>query len=235
MGYPTLSLKEYVSTVDPVESIDQFTREASPEVVDAMRQTITNMLGTLPPAFFDVTISTRGDNMAQLIYSTLMTGYLFCNASLRLDLQQSLALPAHSTPLLPGSASTAVQVRASTRALPRAGRAAHCRSCIAARAQVGEALEGGGGYAPGTQSNGVRGDVTRWHMEQGAERMPAQEYIALLEEEVRSLRRSLREQGLAQGTAGNKASEWGTPMPPFLRQHLSHPSLPTMRVTGRYD
>lgn len=29
-----------------------------PQVVDAMRQTVTNMIGTLPPQFFAVTVTT---------------------------------------------------------------------------------------------------------------------------------------------------------------------------------
>ena len=54
-----------------------------------MRQTINNMLGTLPPQFFDVTVRTYGENMAQLMQSMLMTGYLFRNALYRLELQAS--------------------------------------------------------------------------------------------------------------------------------------------------
>jgi len=42
----------------------------------AMRQTITNMLGTLPPQFFRVVISTEAENLAQLMYSVLMSGYM---------------------------------------------------------------------------------------------------------------------------------------------------------------
>jgi len=61
-----------------------------------MRQTVTNMMGTLPPQFFAVTVSTVAENLAQLMYSVLMTGYMFRNAQYRLELQQSLeqiALP----------------------------------------------------------------------------------------------------------------------------------------------
>lgn len=37
---------------------DLQTNLVADQVVDAMRQTVTNMLGTLPPQFFQVTIST---------------------------------------------------------------------------------------------------------------------------------------------------------------------------------
>ncbi|PWA47620.1 hypothetical protein CTI12_AA497690 [Artemisia annua] len=65
-------------------------------VVDAMRQTVTNMIGTLPPQVFAVTLTTVAENLAQLMYSVLMTGYMFRNAQYRFELQQSLeqvALP----------------------------------------------------------------------------------------------------------------------------------------------
>ena len=39
------------------------------QVVAAMRTTITNILGTLPPQFFRVSISSSGENLAQLMYS----------------------------------------------------------------------------------------------------------------------------------------------------------------------
>ncbi len=50
------------------------------QVVDAMRSTISGMLGTLPPQFFDVSVNASGESLAQLMFSVLMTGYLLCNA-----------------------------------------------------------------------------------------------------------------------------------------------------------
>ena len=60
------------------------------------------------------------------------------------------------------------------------------------RVGAGDVLEGVGGWAPGTQADGVEGHVVRWHDESGAENIPAQEYIRLLEGEVLSLRNRLR-------------------------------------------
>ena len=60
-------------------------------------QTVSNILGTLPPQFFRVTISTAGENLAQLMYSVCMTGYMFRNAWYRLELKKSLG---------PGSSSS---------------------------------------------------------------------------------------------------------------------------------
>ncbi|XP_058220570.1 uncharacterized protein LOC131330853 isoform X2 [Rhododendron vialii] len=88
-------LLEYVKNVQP-EFMELFVKRAPQQVVDAMRQTVTNMIGTLPPQFFAVTVTTVAENLAQLMYSVLMTGYMFSNAQYRLELQQSLdqvALP----------------------------------------------------------------------------------------------------------------------------------------------
>ncbi|KAK9270188.1 hypothetical protein L1049_025764 [Liquidambar formosana] len=88
-------LLEYVKNVQP-EFMELFVKRAPQQVVDAMRQTVTNMIGTLPPQFFAVTVTTVAENIAQLMYSVMMTGYMFKNAQYRLELQQSLeqvALP----------------------------------------------------------------------------------------------------------------------------------------------
>ncbi|XWS25997.1 hypothetical protein CRYUN_Cryun27aG0115900 [Craigia yunnanensis] len=88
-------LLEYVKNVQP-EFMELFVKRAPQQVVEAMRQTVTNMIGTLPPQFFAVTVSTVAENLAQLMYSVMMTGYMFRNAQYRLELQQGLeqaALP----------------------------------------------------------------------------------------------------------------------------------------------
>nr|XP_009794917.1 PREDICTED: uncharacterized protein LOC104241671 [Nicotiana sylvestris] len=88
-------LLEYVQNVQP-EFMELFVKRAPQQVVDAMRQTVTNMIGTLPPQFFAITVTTVAENLAQLMYSVLMTGYMFRNAQFRLELQESLeqaALP----------------------------------------------------------------------------------------------------------------------------------------------
>ncbi len=82
----------YVQEVEP-SIVQHFVEKAPAQVVDAMQHSVSNMLGTLPPAFFNVTINTHGENLAQLMFSVLMTGYLMSNAQARLQLTQSLALP----------------------------------------------------------------------------------------------------------------------------------------------
>ena len=68
--------QKYVEEVQP-GLIDQFMTRAPAEVVDAMRETVTSMIGTLPPQFFEVTVTTVAENLAQLMFSVMMTGYMF--------------------------------------------------------------------------------------------------------------------------------------------------------------
>ncbi|CAH9094856.1 unnamed protein product [Cuscuta europaea] len=86
-------LLEYVQNVQP-DFMEFFIKRAPQQVVEAMRQTVTNMMGTLPPQFFSVTVTTVAENLAQLMYSVMMTGYMFRNAQFRLEMQQSLQLAA---------------------------------------------------------------------------------------------------------------------------------------------
>ncbi|KAK6939065.1 Protein of unknown function DUF760 [Dillenia turbinata] len=144
-------LLEYVKNVQP-EFMELFVKRAPQQVVEAMRQTVTNMIGTLPPQFFAVTVTTVAENLAQLMYSVLMTGYMFKNAQYRLELQQSLeqvALPE-------------VQDK---------------------KADVPD-------YAPGTQKK-VSGEVIRWSIVSGAEKIDAVKYIELLEAEIEELNRQV--------------------------------------------
>ena len=66
------------------------TSTVTTQVVDAMRQTITNILGTLVPEFFEVSISAKGEDLAQLMYTIMMSGYMFRNAQYRLELRDSM-------------------------------------------------------------------------------------------------------------------------------------------------
>ncbi|KAG6549309.1 hypothetical protein Mapa_009295 [Marchantia paleacea] len=142
-------LLEYVKNVQP-EFMEKFVKRAPEQVVDAMRQTVTNMLGTLPPQFFEISVSTVAENLAQLMYSVMMTGYMFRNAQFRLELQQSLSQVA-----LPDPKDKDFM------------------------------------YEPGVNKSKVAGEVMRWHREDGPEKMPAVEYIKMLESEIQELQLQL--------------------------------------------
>ena len=68
-------LLKFVQEVEPGVT-EAFEAQAPPPVRGAMATTVATMLGTLPPQFFRVTVSAAGENMAQLMYSVLMTGYM---------------------------------------------------------------------------------------------------------------------------------------------------------------
>ena len=60
-----------------------------PWMLDTLRQTTSNLIGNLPPQFFSVSISGVAENLAQLMYSMLMTGYMFRNAQYRMVRRRS--------------------------------------------------------------------------------------------------------------------------------------------------
>ena len=146
-------------------------------VISAMRQTVTNLLGTLPPQFFSVTIKTRSDNLAQLMFSVLMTGYMFCNGWYRLQLAQSMGAFSPGTALI-GSGSFA--------------------------GSIDDELAGSQ-LAAGTQKVRIQGEVLRWHHEDGVQQVPALEYIEQLEAELASLQLQLAAQRAAAAAAASSS------------------------------
>ncbi|EFN52979.1 hypothetical protein CHLNCDRAFT_137390 [Chlorella variabilis] len=177
------ALLKFVQEADP--SLMHFFEEAAhPEVIIAMRQTITSMLGTLPPQFFRVVISTEAENLAQLMYSVLMSGYMFANAWTRLSLTRSMA--EQPAGLLE----------------PELAVSGGGTSLAGAVAAAGGSLDGleeaaGPAYAPGSQKVRVEGEVLRWHHENGKEVVPALQYIEQLEAELAELRQQMAAQAAA--------------------------------------
>lgn len=167
-------LLRYVQEVEP-ELMEQFAEVAPFQVVDAMRETIARMLGTLPPQFFQVTVSTRSsEDLAQLFYSVMMTGYLFRNAQYRLELRRKMD---YQLPV---------------------GEERFAGAAVANRAMAGEH-----GYAAGSQKTRVQGDVIRWRHDKGAEQIPAAQYIESLESELQLLRQQVA-QDLYLRAGGNE-------------------------------
>lgn len=81
---------EYIRSLSPPDTLKRFAESAPKEVQAAMKQMIVNMLGNLPPFAFAVAITTLGQRLADLLYSTAMTGYMLRNAEYRLSLTRSL-------------------------------------------------------------------------------------------------------------------------------------------------
>ena len=84
-------LLQYVNEVE-LEHSEHFSKFAPPEVEEAMRETIKSLLGSLPVEYFTMSISSVTENLAQLMFSMMMTGYMFRNAQYRLELQKSVLL-----------------------------------------------------------------------------------------------------------------------------------------------
>lgn len=81
-----------LSLVQEIQPLDatQIGKEVSPDSTDAMKRTISGMLGLLPSDQFHVWIETSGEPLAKLLVSSMMTGYTLRNAEYRLCLQKSL-------------------------------------------------------------------------------------------------------------------------------------------------
>jgi len=95
---------EALSNATAPELVQQFASTAPPEVQQAVRSTIMSMFGSLPPGQFETSIMSTSQNVASLMYSMMMTGYMFRNAEYRMSLKSSL----EKTPLLPGETPGAV-------------------------------------------------------------------------------------------------------------------------------
>jgi Protein of unknown function (DUF760) len=93
---PSNDMFEFIKTVPPPELVSRFAKVAPPVVQKAIRQTIVTMLGSLPPAAFTPTVTTVSANIVQLFHSSLIAGYLFKNAALRLGLSRSFSSDARN-------------------------------------------------------------------------------------------------------------------------------------------
>ena len=94
-GTPELAAKRrrffmrYVAEVQP-ENIEQFASCAPPEVIRAMRETVDSMLGSLPARYFSVSITSVSENLAQLLFNLMLTGYMFRNAVSHMEVHESI-------------------------------------------------------------------------------------------------------------------------------------------------
>lgn len=85
---PSLLLS-LVQEIQPLD-VSQISKEVSADSTDAMKRTISGMLGLLPSDQFHVTVETSREPLGKLFVSSMMTGYTLRNAEYRLCLQKSL-------------------------------------------------------------------------------------------------------------------------------------------------
>lgn len=116
-------LFKFIKAIPPPELVQRFTTSAPPVVQKAIRETLVSILGSLPPLAFYTTVSSMSANLVQLFHSTLVTGYMFRNATYRLELTRSLdwsglkALPS-SEPEIKGGVAVFKQNDGSTVEVP---------------------------------------------------------------------------------------------------------------------
>lgn len=208
-----------------------------------MKHTVSNMVGTLPPQHFGVNIETIADTLATLMSTMLRTGYMMRNAQYRLELQAVLRTmqPAGfsdvnttaTTTNLPAIAASPLPLPLPTSPLPALPAPGQSTNAAATANSSGSSSGGSDDslplapstvqgwvdscdahYAPGVQKTKVGGSVMRWHNDHGVEKMPARQYMELLEAEVQALRAQLAQYGGRQpmqtpGLAGACSSSSG--------------------------
>lgn len=84
------SLLRYVQGMEP-DMITQLSRPASSEVMQVMEHNVVGLLGGLPSAHFDVSVTTNRENLGRLLASAMMSGYFLRGAEQRLAIEEQFS------------------------------------------------------------------------------------------------------------------------------------------------
>lgn len=84
-----LELAEVIRNLEPYDR-GSILPHVSVEAMDAIQKTASGMLGMLPPTQFQIQIQASRDPLANLVFSSLCTGYALRSAEYRLQLHDSL-------------------------------------------------------------------------------------------------------------------------------------------------
>ncbi|KAI9127674.1 hypothetical protein K1719_000667 [Acacia pycnantha] len=82
-------LIELIQDIEPLD-VSQIQKDVPPTTVDAMKRTISSMLGLLPSDQFQVVIEALWEPLSKLLISSIITGYTLRNAEYRLFLEKNL-------------------------------------------------------------------------------------------------------------------------------------------------
>eukprot|EP00271_Cylindrocystis_brebissonii_P011569 TRINITY_DN29433_c0_g1_i1.p1 TRINITY_DN29433_c0_g1~~TRINITY_DN29433_c0_g1_i1.p1 ORF type:complete len:581 (+),score=113.85 TRINITY_DN29433_c0_g1_i1:625-2367(+) len=85
-------LLNLIREIKPTD-LSHISKDASVNSMDAMKRTISGMLGLLPADQFSVTVAVDREPLGRLLVSAMMTGYTLRNAEFRMCLQRTLDLP----------------------------------------------------------------------------------------------------------------------------------------------
>ncbi|MGL5510305.1 MAG: DUF760 domain-containing protein [Microcoleaceae cyanobacterium] len=83
-------LLKYIQQQNP-EVLDLIAKSASPEVKEIISHKVQGLVGFLPSDKFNVQITTSRDNLATLLSSAMMTGYLLHQMEQRMQLDESVS------------------------------------------------------------------------------------------------------------------------------------------------
>ena len=81
LSRPANKYVEAMQNISAPELIRGFAETAPSEVQAAVRQTVVSLLGNLPQNVYDVNVMSTGQNVASLMYSMQMTGYMVRRAA----------------------------------------------------------------------------------------------------------------------------------------------------------
>ncbi|XP_019452468.1 PREDICTED: uncharacterized protein LOC109354429 isoform X2 [Lupinus angustifolius] len=81
-------LSELIQEIEPMD-VSHIQKDVPPTTADAMKRTISGMLGLLPSDQFNVVIEALWEPLSKLLISSMMTGYTLRNAEYRLCLEKN--------------------------------------------------------------------------------------------------------------------------------------------------
>ncbi|KGN43870.1 uncharacterized protein LOC101218281 [Cucumis sativus] len=82
-------LSSLIQEIEPLD-VSLIQKDVPPTTVDAMKRTISGMLGLLPSDQFQVLVEALWEPVSKLLVSSIMTGYTLRNAEYRLCLERNL-------------------------------------------------------------------------------------------------------------------------------------------------
>ncbi|KAL4615292.1 hypothetical protein ACB092_07G113000 [Castanea dentata] len=89
-------LSNLIQEIEPLD-VGHIQKDVPPMTVDAMKRTISGMLGLLPSDQFQVLIEALWEPLSKLLVSSMMTGYTLRNAEFRLCLERNLDMQEGNT------------------------------------------------------------------------------------------------------------------------------------------
>ena len=91
LAKPANTFYKAIKAIPVQDLVSEFADSAPPDVQQAVRFTIAKLLGNMPSEVAAITRVTSDRNIASLMFSMQMTGYMFRNAEYRRSLSESLS------------------------------------------------------------------------------------------------------------------------------------------------